>query len=99
MGTTGAARVIGPRRFAMEIRYALAELVQKFIHLILDNAGIGFIALPLLTLRWVMRFLRWGVATAKGGDDLEEMQTEFWHQREQGLQLRQRARDTFRRRY
>lgn len=83
----------------MNIRLALAELVKQLIGLILDNAGAGFFVVPLLTMRWIIRFLRWGVATARGGDDLEEMQQEYWRQRERGLQVRQRARDTFRRRY
>lgn len=83
----------------MNIRYALAEFVQMMIGAIVDNAGVGFFVVPLLTLRWIIRFLRWGIAVARGGDNLEEMQTEWGQQQQRISRAPDRARSSFRRRF
>ena len=83
----------------MNIRYALAEFVQVMIGVIVDNAGVGFFVVPLLTMRWIVRFLRWGIAVARGGDNLEEMQAEWGQQQQRASRVPDRARSTFRRRF
>lgn len=86
----------------MNIRYALAEFIQKLISLILDNAGAGFFVLPLLTMRWIIRVFRWGVSTVKGGPDYDELEQQYWQQRERIRAVPGRAREavrSFRRRF
>lgn len=86
----------------MNYRFALAELIQKLVSLILDNAGAGFFVLPLLMMRWIVRFLRWGVSLARGGPDYDELEDRYWQQRERIRQVPGRASDAaraFRRRF
>jgi hypothetical protein len=85
----------------MDLRYALAAFVKDMIDLALSPLGAGFFVIPLLTMRWIIRFMRWGIGVTRGGDNLEDMQQEYWNLREKSLSQRQqvRCRDSFRRRY
>lgn len=83
----------------MGIQQALSELVQQLVALIFNVAGAGFFLIPLLTLRWVVRFLRWGISLARGGPDLDEMEQQMWQQREHVQRVRSQIRSTFKRRY
>lgn len=85
----------------MDIQQVLYSLVQQLIELVLDSRT--WFILPLLTLLFVIRFLKWGVSAARGGADADEIaeQSAEYQRRLEGApgRLRDAARGSFRRRY
>lgn len=83
----------------MAYRYVLADLFKSLIDLLLTG-GAGFFIAPIITLYFVLRFLKW-LASYRGrsGPDFEEMRDQFDTYRQRAEQAPARLRGSIRRRY
>lgn len=81
----------------MATQQALYGLFLSLIDFLLSSAA-GFFFAPLLTLFFLLRFLRWP-ASYRGGSDLDDMREQYSEYRQRAEQAPSRFRDSSRKRY